>query len=237
MSESYLLTVLGYIFIIYVLFFISSAYIFTDMSGQLRPRSFRKHDVQPLILDKQPVSASGVPSPGMRNEAKIHVIRTDKTVAELRDLTVGLFTVAKDAVGDYFCPRPGQKCYISVLLLDSHWDTSTQFQDTGIGFICTTHDKLHHYLSAVTAQRPIESRFSSKMVDSLNAEIALGTVTSVAEGVQWLGYSYLFIRMRREPRNYGIEWAEVQDDPMLVHRRRQLIIQATSNSEIMNPKN
>ncbi|OXV11829.1 hypothetical protein Egran_00414 [Elaphomyces granulatus] len=101
-----------------------------------------------------------------------------------------------------------------------------QFQDTGIGFICTTHDKLHHYLSAVTAQRPIESRFSNRMVDNLNAEIALGTVTSVAEGVQWLGYSYLFIRMRREPRNYGIEWAEVQDDPMLVHRRRQLIIKA-----------
>ena len=101
-----------------------------------------------------------------------------------------------------------------------------QFQDTGIGFICTTHNKLHHYLSAVTAQRPIESRFSSKMVDNLNAEIALGTVTSVAEGVQWLGYSYLFIRMRREPRNYGIEWAEAQDDPMLVQRRRQLIIQA-----------
>ncbi|KAJ9224018.1 hypothetical protein DTO207G8_8311 [Paecilomyces variotii] len=101
-----------------------------------------------------------------------------------------------------------------------------QFQDTGIGFICTTHDKLHHYLSAVTAQQPIESRFSSKLVDNLNAEISLGTVTSVAEAVQWLGYSYLFVRMKREPRNYGIDWAEIRDDPMLVQRRRQLIIQA-----------
>lgn len=101
-----------------------------------------------------------------------------------------------------------------------------QFQDTGIGFICTTHDKLHHYLSAVTAQQPIESRFSSKLVDNLNAEIALGTVTSVSEAVQWLGYSYLFVRMKREPRNYGIEWAEIRDDPMLVQRRRQLVIQA-----------
>ncbi|KAJ5618817.1 hypothetical protein N7510_002801 [Penicillium lagena] len=101
-----------------------------------------------------------------------------------------------------------------------------QFQDTGIGFICTTHDKLHHYLSAVTAQQPIESRFSSRLVDNLNAEISLGTVTSVSEAVQWLGYSYLFVRMRREPRNYGIEFAELRDDPMLVQRRRQLIIQA-----------
>ncbi|OGE56054.1 hypothetical protein PENARI_c003G09543 [Penicillium arizonense] len=101
-----------------------------------------------------------------------------------------------------------------------------QFQDTGIGFICTTHDKLNHYLSAVTAQQPIESRFSSRLVDNLNAEISLGTVTSVPEAVQWLGYSYLFVRMKREPRNYGIEYAELRDDPMLVQRRRQLIIQA-----------
>ncbi|KAJ5767604.1 hypothetical protein N7533_000187 [Penicillium manginii] len=101
-----------------------------------------------------------------------------------------------------------------------------QFQDTGIGFICTTQDKLTHYLSAVTAQQPIESRFSSRLVDNLNAEISLGTVTSVPEAVQWLGYSYLFVRMKREPRNYGIEFAELRDDPMLVQRRRQLIIQA-----------
>lgn len=101
-----------------------------------------------------------------------------------------------------------------------------QFQDTGIGFICTTHDKLQHYLSAVTAQQPIESRFSSRLIDNLNAEISLGTVTSVPEAVQWLGYSYLFVRMLREPRNYGIEFAELRDDPMLVQRRRQLIFQA-----------
>ncbi|OJJ50705.1 hypothetical protein ASPZODRAFT_126630 [Penicilliopsis zonata CBS 506.65] len=101
-----------------------------------------------------------------------------------------------------------------------------QFQDTGIGFICTTHDKLNHYLSAVTSQQPIESRFSSKLVDNLNAEISLGTVTSVSEAVQWLGYSYLFVRMKREPRHYGIEYAELRDDPMLVQRRRQLVIQA-----------
>ncbi|OCK86369.1 Sec63-domain-containing protein [Lepidopterella palustris CBS 459.81] len=101
-----------------------------------------------------------------------------------------------------------------------------QFQDTGIGFICTTHDKLDHYLKAVTEQQPIESRFSSKMVDNLNAEISLGTVTSVPEAVQWLGYSYLFVRMQRNPLTYGIDWAEIRDDPQLVQRRRKLIIDA-----------
>lgn len=101
-----------------------------------------------------------------------------------------------------------------------------QFQDTGIGFICTGQEKLQHYLSAVTQQQPIESKFARKMVDNLNAEISLGTVTSVPEAVTWLGYSYLFVRMRRNPQAYGIDWNEFQDDPQLGQRRRQLIIGA-----------
>ncbi|KAJ4305314.1 putative steryl acetyl hydrolase mug81 [Kalmusia sp. IMI 367209] len=101
-----------------------------------------------------------------------------------------------------------------------------QFQDTGIGFICTTQDRLDHYLKAVTEQQPIESRFSAKLVDNLNAEISLGTVTTVQEAVQWLGYSYLFARMQKSPLNYGIEWAEIRDDPQLVLRRRKLVIDA-----------
>ena len=101
-----------------------------------------------------------------------------------------------------------------------------QFQDTGIGFICTTHDKLQHYLSAVTSQQPIESKFSKRLVDNLNAEVALGTVTSITEAVQWLGYSYLFVRMQRNPLSYGIDWAEIRDDPQLIQRRRKLILDA-----------
>ncbi|EPE24285.1 P-loop containing nucleoside triphosphate hydrolase [Glarea lozoyensis ATCC 20868] len=101
-----------------------------------------------------------------------------------------------------------------------------QFEDTGIGMICTTHDKVQHYLTAVTAQVPIESKFSKHLVDNLNAEIGLGTVTSVPEAVTWLGYSYLFVRMQRNPLTYGIDWAEIRDDPTLVQRRRLLIIQA-----------
>lgn len=101
-----------------------------------------------------------------------------------------------------------------------------QFQDTGIGMILTTHDKLQHYLTAVTQQQPIESQFSKKLIDNLNAEIALGTVTSVPEAIAWMGYSYLFVRMKRNPTAYGIEWAEIERDPNLVQRRRDLIIRA-----------
>lgn len=43
------------------------------------------------------------------------------------------------------------------------------------------------------------------MVDALNAEISLGTVANVDEGVQWLGYTYLHVRMRKQPLQYGTQ--------------------------------
>lgn len=69
----------------------------------------------------------------MRSEARVHIIQSDKTVAEIRDLNKAqqfgkatdknaLFGIAADAVKDYFNPLPGQKNYVSVLFLDTHWD-------------------------------------------------------------------------------------------------------------------
>ncbi|KIK95504.1 hypothetical protein PAXRUDRAFT_11409 [Paxillus rubicundulus Ve08.2h10] len=93
-------------------------------------------------------------------------------------------------------------------------------ETSGVGYICTTHDKLVPYLEAVTSQKAIESRFQSGMADALNAEIALGTVASVDEGVRWLSYTYLFVRIRKDlgvPRKMPI------DHPVLVQPRVKLI--------------
>lgn len=40
-------------------------------------------------------------------------------------------------------------------------------------------------------------------MDSLNAEVSLGTVANIRDAVQWLGYTYLFVRMRMNPFVYG----------------------------------
>ncbi|KAH8118593.1 Sec63-domain-containing protein [Phellopilus nigrolimitatus] len=96
-------------------------------------------------------------------------------------------------------------------------------ETSGEGYICTNNDMLDHYLNAVMAQHPIESKFVEGMSDSLNAEIALGTVTNVAEAVQWIGYTYLFVRLRKNPRLHGITYQEVIDDPQLGRKRRELV--------------
>ena len=49
----------------------------------------------------------------------------------------------------------------------------------------------------------ITSRFERGMNDALNAEIALGTVSSINDAVQWLGYTYLFVRAKKNPMAYG----------------------------------
>ncbi|CAN8104763.1 unnamed protein product [Discula destructiva] len=69
----------------------------------------------------------------LRNEARVHIIRMDKTLAEIRDLEIaqqnpkaadqgGLFPMAADAVRNYFKLKAGQVQYVSCMYLDSHWD-------------------------------------------------------------------------------------------------------------------
>ncbi|KAJ3573353.1 hypothetical protein NP233_g2488 [Leucocoprinus birnbaumii] len=96
-------------------------------------------------------------------------------------------------------------------------------ETSGEGYICTTDDKLTHYLEAVTSQNPIESQFRKGIIDALNAEISLGTVANLRDAVQWLGYTYLHVRMRKNPFIYGIAREDVADDPQLVGKRRELI--------------
>ena len=101
-----------------------------------------------------------------------------------------------------------------------------QFDTSGHGTIITKHDKLSHYLSLLTNQFPIESNFVALLCDNLNAEIALGTVTTVDEAVEWLSYTFLFVRMRKNPLVYGIKHVELREDPMLEIKRREIIIDA-----------
>ncbi|RMZ81994.1 hypothetical protein DV737_g2319, partial [Chaetothyriales sp. CBS 132003] len=69
----------------------------------------------------------------MKNEAKVHLVRSNKTTAQLQDLQYAqqygpaerkgeLFSIAADAIKKYFQMRPGQKQYVAAMLIDSHWD-------------------------------------------------------------------------------------------------------------------
>lgn len=69
----------------------------------------------------------------MRSEAKVQVVRCDKTIEEIRDIELAqqnpnasrkgaLFDIALKAMRNHFQPLPGQIQYCSVMFLDTHWD-------------------------------------------------------------------------------------------------------------------
>jgi pre-mRNA-splicing helicase BRR2 len=98
-----------------------------------------------------------------------------------------------------------------------------QFDSEGEGIIITTHTELQYYLSLMNQQLPIESQFIKKLADNLNAEIVLGTIRNRKEAVEWLGYSYLYVRMLRFPALYGISAEEMEEDQLLRQKRTDLI--------------
>ncbi|KAL8714924.1 MAG: hypothetical protein Q9220_001437 [cf. Caloplaca sp. 1 TL-2023] len=108
-----------------------------------------------------------------------------------------------------------------------------QYDTFGEGIIITTQPEMQYYLSLMNQQLPIESQFVSKLVDNLNAEVVLGNVRSRDEAVEWLGYTYLFVRMLRSPGLYSVG-AEYENDDALEQKRVDLIHSAASVLEKSN---
>lgn len=98
-----------------------------------------------------------------------------------------------------------------------------QYDTKGEGILITNHSELQFYLSLLNQQLPIESQFVSKLPDMLNAEIVLGTVQHLQDAVNWLGYTYLYIRMLRNPTLYGVSHDAIKADPLLEQHRADLL--------------
>ncbi|EOD51861.1 putative pre-mrna splicing protein [Neofusicoccum parvum UCRNP2] len=108
-----------------------------------------------------------------------------------------------------------------------------QYDTYGEGIIITTQSEMQYYLSLMNQQLPIESQFMSRLADNLNAEVVLGNVRSRDEGVEWLGYTYLYVRMLRSPGLYSVG-AEYEDDEALEQKRVDLIHSAATVLEKSN---
>ncbi|KAI9679963.1 MAG: DEIH-box ATPase [Caeruleum heppii] len=108
-----------------------------------------------------------------------------------------------------------------------------QYDTYGEGIIITTQTEMQYYLSLMNQQLPIESQFISRLADNINAEIVLGNVRSRDEGVEWLGYTYLFVRMLRSPGLYSVG-AEYEEDEALEQKRVDLVHSAATVLEKSN---
>ncbi|CAK9057204.1 unnamed protein product [Durusdinium trenchii] len=102
------------------------------------------------------------------------------------------------------------------------------FDTQGHATLITEHANLNNYLRLLLHQMPIESKFLENMANALNAEIAMGNVSSEKDAADWLRYSYLFVRFFRTPQKFGITQQDFERDPSLEKKRREFVHEAAT---------
>lgn len=96
------------------------------------------------------------------------------------------------------------------------------YDKLGEGIIITSHHELQYYLSLLNQQLPIESQMISAIADNINAEVVLGNITNIKDAVNWMTYTYLYIRMLKNPVLYGISLSEIENDKFALQRRTDI---------------
>jgi activating signal cointegrator complex subunit 3 len=129
---------------------------------------------------------------------------------------------------DIYNPEKGGMMDLSILDVQQIFGRAgrPQFDSSGEATLITTHDALPRYLDKLVRAVPIESKFIKQLADHLNAEVVAGTVTTIEEAATWLTYTYLYVRMVRNPLAYGITLDQHADDPGLRGRSRELVEEA-----------
>ena len=78
------------------------------------------------------------------------------------------------------------------------------------------------YSHLVRGDQVIESSLHLHLREHLNAEIVLGTITDLAVAVQWIQSTFLYVRILRNPRFYGVP--ANADKKALVNRLQGLLL-------------
>ncbi|EJS43942.1 brr2p [Saccharomyces arboricola H-6] len=96
-----------------------------------------------------------------------------------------------------------------------------RYDTFGEGVIITDQSNIQYYLSVLNQQLPIESQFVSKLVDNLNAEVVAGNIKCRKDAVNWLAYTYLYVRMLASPELYKVP--DISKDRQLKYFSESLI--------------
>ena len=159
------------------------------------------------------------------NEGAIKVLACTATLAWGINLPAHTVIIKGTEV---YNPEKGGMMDLSILDVQQIFGRAgrPQFDTSGEATLITTHDGLPRYLDKLVRAVPIESTFIKQLADHLNAEVVGGTVTNIQEAVTWLNYTYLHVRMMKNPLAYGITSDQKADDPILKGRSMELVQQA-----------
>ncbi|KAK6509182.1 Sec63 [Arthrobotrys musiformis] len=85
-----------------------------------------------------------------------------------------------------------------------------QFDTTGVAVIMTRKEKKERYERMISGTEKLESCLHLNLIEHLNAEIGLGTITDIESAKQWLRSTFLHIRMKSNPRYYNFKVENIE---------------------------
>lgn len=80
-----------------------------------------------------------------------------------------------------------------------------QFDTSAIAVIMTRQEKVQKYELMMSGQEVLESCLHVNLIEHLNAEIGLGTITTTDSAKRWLSGTFLHVRLQANPSHYRLE--------------------------------
>lgn len=94
-----------------------------------------------------------------------------------------------------------------------------QFDDTAVAVILTKKERVQFYEKMISGTEQLESCLHLNLIDHLNAEISLGTISDIQNAIKWLAGTFLFVRLRRNPTRYKLkENADRRDEDEMLQQ-------------------
>lgn len=103
---------------------------------------------------------------------------------------------------------------------------TTNIDVDGLAIIMCEPELASKYQALTQGKTVLESSLHHNMLEHLNSEIALGTISSTKSAKNWLRGSFLYQRLQKNPNHYAIEqetgksWQEKLDDIVLENVRQ-----------------
>ncbi|XP_044252465.1 probable ATP-dependent DNA helicase HFM1 [Tribolium madens] len=90
-----------------------------------------------------------------------------------------------------------------------------QYDTEATALILTSTKEKEKFEKMIGGLEPIESNLHRHLIDHLNAEVVLQTITGLEIALRWLSSTFLYIRAKKNPRHYGLP----SSDPASIDRR------------------
>lgn len=86
-----------------------------------------------------------------------------------------------------------------------------QFDNEGISCVFVEESKKNFYKKFLYLPFPLESQLSTRLHDNINAEVAIGTITTVADAIGYLSWTFFARRVKVNPSYYGASSTKAED--------------------------